>query len=311
MSYNAWKDGVYHTRIAPSPTGDMHMGTARTAYFNWLIARSSGGRFILRIDDTDLDRSDDSKANDIIKVMDWLGLDYDQIVYQSNRFDRYHQIANALLKQGWASKDGDAIRLCDARDVPIQDNAWYDSIAKSIRIDDKDRDYFGNMVIIKSDGSPTYNFASVIDDIDLGINYVVRGVDHISNTSKQVMLGQLLLILNTQQPGLFERSLSGPKYAHIGLLFKDKKKLSKRHGAASMMSYIDQGIDPDAMLNFLLRLGWGPTVDDKSTAILTKDRSLELFISGGKMKSSKANVDLQKLASFDRKYKGRKKNGQL
>lgn len=311
MSYNAWKDGVHNTRIAPSPTGDMHMGTARTAYFNWLVARSSGGKFILRIDDTDLDRSDDSKTNDIIKVMDWMGLDYDQIVYQSDRFDRYHQVANALIKQGWAVKDGDAIRLCDARDVPIQGNAWYDNIAKSIRIDDKDRDYFGSMVIIKSDGSSTYNFASVIDDIDFKINYVIRGVDHISNTSKQILLYQLLAMLHTQQSDIFERDIFSPSYAHVGLLFKDKKKLSKRHGAASMMSYIDQGIDPDAMLNFLLRLGWGPTVDDKSTAVLPRDRALDLFLAGGKMKSSKANVDLQKLASFDRKYKGRKRNGQL
>lgn len=302
---------VYNTRIAPSPTGDMHMGTARTAYFNWLIARATGGKFILRIDDTDLDRSDDSKTGDIIQVMDWLGLDYDQIVYQSDRFDRYHQIANAMIAHGFAVRDGDAVRLNGLGQVPIQGDIWHDNIAGNIRIDDKDRDYFDNMVIIKSDGSPTYNFASVIDDIDYNITYVVRGVDHLKNTAKQAMLYQALLTLYTQDPDTFQKAPSSPNYAHVSLLFKDGKKLSKRHGAASMIGYIDQGIDPDAMLNFLLRLGWGPRVDDKSTAILTRDRALELFVTGGKMRSSKTNVDLQKLASFDRKYKGRKKNGQL
>jgi glutamyl/glutaminyl-tRNA synthetase len=302
---------MFNTRIAPSPTGDMHMGTARTAYFNWLIARSTGGKFILRIDDTDLDRSDSSKTDDILKVMDWLGLDYDELVYQSDRFDRYSQIADALIAHGFAVKDGDAVRLNQLHNTPILGNVWHDNIAGNIRIDDKDRDYFNDMVIIKSDGSPTYNFASVIDDIDYNISYVVRGVDHLNNTAKQVMLYQALLALSTQDDALFVRTISSPNYAHVSLLFKDKKKLSKRHGAASMIGYMDRDYDPDAVLNFLLRLGWGPRVDDKSTAILTRQRSLELFVDGGRMKSSQANVDLQKLDSFDRKHKGRKRSGQL
>jgi glutamyl-tRNA synthetase len=303
---------MFNTRIAPSPTGDMHMGTARTAYFNWLAARSTGGKFILRIDDTDLDRSDSSKTDDILKVMDWLKLDYDEIIYQSDRFDRYKQIADTLVIHDLAVSDGNAIRLNQLRDIPIQNNVWHDELAGDISIDDSDRSYFNNMVIFKSDGSPTYNFASVVDDIDYNINHVIRGVDHIKNTAKQVMLYQALSILSARlNKSLFDREVSIPLYTHVGLLFKDNKKLSKRHGAASMIGYMNNGYDLDAMLNFLLRLGWGPIIDDKSTTILTRDRALELFVDGGNMRSSNANIDLQKLDSFNRKYIGRKKNGQL
>ncbi len=282
-----------NTRIAPSPTGDMHMGTARTAYFNWLVARSTGGKFILRIDDTDQARNDDSKAQDIITVMDWLGLDYDEIHYQSKRLDMYRSIAGNLVSAGLAKVDDGCVRL----DNPSFDGAnkiWNDKISGDIKVVDQDMKYISTMVLIKSDGTPTYNFANVIDDYMIEIDYVIRGVDHQKNTSKQVMLAQLL-------------AYDIPSYAHLGLLFKDKKKLSKRDGASSMMSYMEQGVDPDAMLNFLLRLGWGPTVDDKTTKIIDRDRALELFVDGGKMRGSPANIDLVKLASFDRKYKGRKR----
>lgn len=221
---------MFNTRIAPSPTGDMHMGTAITAYFNWLAARSTGGKFILRIDDTDLDRSDSSKTDDILKVMDWLKLDYDEIIYQSDRFDRYKQIADTLVIHDLAVSDGNAIRLNQLRDIPIQNNVWHDELAGDISIDDSDRSYFNNMVIFKSDGSPTYNFASVVDDIDYNINHVIRGVDHIKNTAKQVMLYQALSILSARlNKSLFDREVSIPLYTHVGLLFKDNKKLSKHH----------------------------------------------------------------------------------
>lgn len=293
---------MYNTRIAPSPTGDFHMGTARTAYFNWLVARATGGKFILRIDDTDLNRNDQSKIDDIFRVMDWLGLDYDEVVYQSQRIKRYRACADLLIDYKAAKHHDGAIILdldlypkySDLKNITTR---WFDEIAGEILITEQDFNYIKNMPLIKKDGMPTYNFASIVDDIDFKINYIIRGVDHQKNTSKQVVL----------QNVIFPDYSRGQYYAHVGLLTKDKKKLSKRDGAASMISYMNAGYDPDAMLNFLLRLGWGPTKDDKSTAIIDRDMALKLFLNHGKMKNSPANIDLAKLDSFDKKYKARKK----
>ncbi len=282
-----------NTRIAPSPTGSMHMGTARTAYFNWLAAKASGGQFLLRIDDTDLQRNDLSKIDDIFQIMDWLGLDYDLVVKQSDRLERYNQIADQLIQNNFAQISDGAIRLSINNFDDFQ-KSWVDQIVGSIGIGKEDLDYISNMVLIKSDGSPAYNFASAIDDIDFKIDYVIRGNDHTKNTAKQLFIYYLLQV-------------DIPKYAHLGLLTKDKKKLSKRDGASSMLYYRDAGYDADAMLNFLLRLGWGPKIDDKTTALISKEQALKLFLDGGKMKASAAEVDFQKLDSFDRKYKGRKK----
>tara|TARA_R110002110_G_scaffold367611_1_gene577396 strand:- start:134 stop:961 length:828 start_codon:yes stop_codon:yes gene_type:complete len=273
------------------------MGTARTAYFNWLAARSTGGKFILRIDDTDLERNDESKTDDIISVMNWLGLDYDQLAKQSDRNERYSEVANQLIYNEVAKRLDDGSVVLDILPTSILVEHWNDWIAGEINIGKRDYEYISTMPLIKRNGTPTYNFANVVDDIDFGINLVIRGSDHQKNTGKQVVLYNLL-------------GAKLPKYAHAGLLFKDKKKLSKSDGAASMIGYMEAGIDPDAMLNFLLRLGWGPRVDDKSTSILSRQRALELFLNEGKMKASPANIDLQKLSSFDRKYKGRKRNGQ-
>ena len=299
---------MYRTRIAPSPTGDMHLGTARTAYFNWLVAKASGGELILRIDDTDIGRSDESKIRDIYTVMGWLSLDYSLLVRQSYRFDRYRQVASALVDDGFATKQDDGATLLSLEDYwkLACGETWKDEISDKIKITDDDFKYVSTMPIIKSDGSPTYNFASVVDDIDFEINYVIRGVDHLKNTSKQVILYCVLRILQAHSRELFDVAIVLPKYAHVGLLFKDNKKLAKRDGAASMISYMDSGIDPEAMLNFLLRLGWGPTVDDKYTAVIPRDKAIQLFLDGGNMRNSPANIDLQKLKSFDRKYKGRK-----
>lgn len=289
------------TRIAPSPTGDMHLGTARTAYFNWLAARASGGSFILRIDDTDINRSDPKFSQVILDTMIWLGLDYDNLIYQSKRFDVYRDIADKLLKNGQAQNIDNAIVLSPIHPENISDS-WYDDIAGSIIISDDDKTLIKNgIVLIKSDGSPTYHFASVVDDIQFGINFVIRGKDHTTNTARQVVLYNCLKFV------LHDYNYSLPSYAHIGLIRKDGAKLSKRDGAASMLWYKQQGYDPDAMLNFMARLGWGPTVDDKTTAILPKQRMLELFLSGGKMKNSDANMDTKKLDSYDRKYKTLKK----
>ncbi|MFA5490058.1 MAG: glutamate--tRNA ligase family protein [Candidimonas sp.] len=279
---------TYITRIAPSPTGDMHLGTARTAYFNWLAARSTGGKFILRIDDTDLERSKDEHISQIIDVLDWLNLDYDLFVRQSSRLDRYTIVANELIKNGHAMiVDGNAIAL------KYPDNmirSWTDTVCGDVDITDKSRSIIHGLILIKSNGMPTYHFASVVDDIDFGVNFIIRGVDHVSNTALHAaiyhVLGQKL-----------------PKMAHVGLILKDKKKLSKRDGAASMLSYRDQGIDPDAMLNFMLRLGWGPQNENKSHAIIDRKKALDLFLDHGNMRPTNSNMDSNHLSSYDKKYK--------
>lgn len=281
------------TRIAPSPTGDMHLGTARTAYFNWLIARATGGRFILRIDDTDQDRNVQGCIDDILRVMDWLGLDYDAIHYQSQRLDLYATVAQRLLDDGQADYVDGALRFRP----DVRRDSWTDQIAGTIAITDTSWSHTEGLVLVRSNGVPTYNFASVIDDIDMGITHVVRGVDHTANTGKQVVLWDHL-------------DAVPPLFSHVGLLFKNKKKLAKRDGVGSMLGLMDAGYDPDAVLDFLLRLGWGPTKDDRSVRVLPRDRALQLFVDGGRMRNTPANVDVMKLDSFDRKYKGRKRRPQ-
>lgn len=287
----------YTTRIAPSPTGDMHIGTARTAYFNWLMARASGGKFILRIDDTDLERNDQKHIDVILETMDWLGLDYDQIIYQSERFDLYRSMAYALVELRLATvlENGAVAVDLSNRDNIDMPNTWHDEIVGDINITNTNIDQTDGMILIKGDGSPGYNWASIIDDHDLEVDYVIRGQDHVTNTSNQVILYSAL-----------KGTL--PKFAHVGLIHMKKKKLSKREGAASMLQYKNDGMDPDAMLNFMLRIGWGPTVDDKSTRIIGKDRALELFLDGGKLRAAPSNMDVNALNSYDRKYKARKKN---
>jgi glutamyl-tRNA synthetase len=287
----------YNTRIAPSPTGNMHIGTARTAYFNWLASKASGGRFILRIDDTDQKRNDPAYTQVILDTMKWLGLDYDELVYQSHRFELYKTTANKLANDGWAkSQDGAMIFTLEQRrkEGYIFSPSWKDEIAGDIKITSNDLDNMEGMVLIKNDGSPSYNFCSIVDDLNLGINFIIRGVDHITNTAKQVILWDIL----SQN----ER----PKFAHVGLICVDGKPMSKRDGASSMLNYMNAGYDPDGMLNFLARLGWSPTKDDKTTSILTKEQMIEMFFSSGKMKNSSAGFDVNKLESFDRKYKSRK-----
>ncbi len=282
----------YTTRIAPSPTGDMHIGTARTAYFNFLAARASGGKFILRIDDTDLKRNDSKYTDVILETLDWLGLDYDQLVYQSQRFDRYMEVAHKLINNDQATElENGAIGLF----TDMIPNEWIDEIFGKMVVSDQEKDFSSGLILIKGDGSPSYHFASVIDDMDFGVNFIIRGQDHIQNTTKQISLFKNL-------------DADIPKFAHVGLIHLKKKKLSKRDGAASMLQYKKNGIDPDAMLNFMLRIGWGPTIDDKSTRILGRDRALELFLDGGKMRAASSNMDINTLNSYDRKYKGRKKN---
>lgn len=273
------------TRIAPSPTGYMHLGTARTAYFNWLAAKSVGGHFTLRIDDTDMARSEDKYTDAIFASMESLGLDYDAVFFQSKRGTVYRDYLDILQEKGKiAFKDG--AYFLNTENMPTH---WTDEIAGPIAISPADMEFLKALVLFKSDGTPTYNFASVIDDIDTGINCVIRGVDHISNTPKQIAIYNAL-------------DVPLPKYYHVGLILgPDGKKLSKRHGASSVVDYADY--DTNALLNLMLRMGWGPIKDDKSTAIITKGDALSLFWEGGKLRSAPSKLDMAKLEWYNKKYK--------
>lgn len=294
----------YVTRIAPSPTGMMHIGTARTAWFNWLAARATGGKFILRMDDTDAERNQTEAEQPIFDGLEWLGLNYDEFIRQSDRAAIYQNYANILLDSGSAfHADNGAIML---RWHAFQPRSWEDTIAGSIAISDKAvEEIDGKLCLIRGGeklGQATYQFASIVDDYVSGVNFIIRGTDHIANTAKQAAIWHAIADGIAEEKPL-------PKFAHIGLIFKDKKKMSKRDGAASVLDYRANGYDPDGILNFLLRLGWGPKVDDKASTFMDRSRATELFLTGGAMKSSNANFDTQKLDFYDRSYKRMKANG--
>lgn len=294
----------YVTRIAPSPTGMMHIGTARTAWFNWLAARATGGKFILRMDDTDAERNQTEAEQPIFDGLEWLGLNYDEFIRQSDRSAIYKNYANILLDSGSAfHADNGAIML---RWHKFQPRSWEDTIAGSIAISDKAvEEIDGKLCLIRGGeklGQATYQFASIVDDYVSGVNFIIRGTDHIANTAKQAAIWHAIADGIAEEKPL-------PKFAHIGLIFKDKKKMSKRDGAASVLDYRANGYDPDGILNFLLRLGWGPKIDDKASTFMDRSRATELFLTGGAMKSSNANFDTQKLDFYDRSYKRMKANG--
>ncbi len=239
-------------RFAPSPTGYLHIGGARTALFNWLFARHHNGVFILRIEDTDIKRSEDKYLKEILDSLKWLGLDWDEGPYfQSKRFDLYKEYAERLIKQGDAyltseeGKEGktQAVRFKISREIVYIDDLIHGRIQFDNSLIEDD------LVIMKSDGSPTYNFACVIDDATLGITHVIRGDDHISNTPKQIPLYKAL-------------GFDTPEFAHIPLILgEDRSRLSKRQGAVSVTSYKEEGYLPEAVVNHLALLGWSPGGD--------------------------------------------------
>lgn len=292
----------YVTRIAPSPTGIFHTGTARTALLCYLAARSSGGKFILRIDDTDASRNDDSAVAIIFDALNWLGLDYDDLFYQSKRADVYARARDCLLASDLAYRDGDAIRLR----LPDLPDAWTDDVKGDIRITDHDKGLIDGLVLFRSDGSPTYHFASTVDDYDMGINFVIRGVDHINNTPKHVAI-RTSLINSGFVPACTSDFL---KYAHVGLMDVigpdgKRKKMSKRDNDASLLRFRDAGYFSDAIIDFLMRgKGWAHTAHDfdKQNPMITLSDAIRHF-PDGKLKASPSLFDAAALAKADRKFK--------
>ena len=230
-------------RFAPSPTGYLHVGGARTALFNWLYARKTGGTFLLRIEDTDKERSSDQHTQIILDGLTWLGLDWDeQLVFQGANLPNHRAVADQLRESGHAYDEDGALRLR----MPHDEIAWVDAVYGHISFQGKD---IKDWIILRSDGTPTYNFAVVCDDIAMRITQVMRGEDHISNTPKQIAVYRAL-------------GTAPPTFAHVPMIHgQDGKKLSKRHGATAVGDYRNLGILPGAMRNFLSLLGWAPGGD--------------------------------------------------
>jgi len=240
---------MVRVRFAPSPTGYLHIGSVRTALFNWLYARSQNGVFILRVEDTDKKRSSDVYLEEIMQDLKWLGLNWDEGPYfQAKRFDIYSSYAGKFLEKGLAYKDGEAVIF----KIPHEKVKIYDLVHGEIEVDNS---LIDDLVLVKSDGTPTYNFACVVDDIEMQITHVIRGDDHISNTNKQMALYNAL-------------GVKPPKFAHIPLILgPDKAPLSKRFGAVSISEYRETGYLPQAMVNYLSLLGWSPGDDREFMAV--------------------------------------------
>lgn len=252
-------------RFAPSPTGALHVGGGHTALFNWLWARHMGGRFILRIEDTDRERSTKEYEDTIMSGMRWLGLDWDEgpdiggdygPYRQSERLDLYHKYAEQLVEEGKAYREGTAVIFRTPQGAPLVfDDVVYGRIEVL-------SDTLKDTVLIKSDGMPTYNYAVVVDDHCMAITHVIRGEDHISNTPKQLLLFDAL-------------GWEYPIFGHLPMILgKDKKKLSKRHGATSVYEFRDMGYMPDSVFNFLALLGWSA---GENKEVFSREEAVSLF----------------------------------
>ena len=268
-------------RFAPSPTGALHIGGARTALYNWLLARGSGGTFILRIEDTDRERSTPENVEQILDALRWLELDCDEGPYsQAERAERHREEIARLVAGEHAYEDDGAVRLR----VPKEgETVVEDAIRGTVTFEHAAIDDF---VIARSDGSPLYNLAVAVDDRDMGVTHVVRGEDHLSNTPRQIMVF---------------RALGGepPAYAHLPLLLgPDGKKLSKRHGAASVQELREQGYLAEAVRNYIALLGWGY---DDTTTFFTTEELIERF-SLERVSRAPAVFDEQKLRWMNGRY---------
>jgi glutamyl-tRNA synthetase len=265
-------------RFAPSPTGFLHIGGVRTALFNWLFARHEGGDFHLRIENTDTGREVAEATDQILESFRWLGLHWDgEVTFQLDRMERCQEEAKRLLAEGKAYEDEGAIRI-KMPDEGVTD--WDDLIRGRIEYANEELD---DLVAIRSDGRPTYNFASPVEDWLDGITHVVRGDDHISNTPKQIHILEAL-------------GAPVPRYGHVpSILGADGKKLSKRHGAIGVQEFRDEGYIPEALVNYLALLGW--SYDDK-TEIMTVDELVDRFTLD-RIGAAPATFDYQKLEHFN------------
>lgn len=308
-------------RFAPSPTGSLHIGGARTAVFNWLFARHMNGDFLVRIEDTDPERSRGDLANAILEDLRWLGMESDEpIVYQSDRLDEYHKLADALVERGAAYRDytpperleamreqarlrgevslqfrveREKVHLRECRDeepyavrflAPDDDIVFSDGVHGEVRFRGAALDDF---VLLRRDGSPTYHLSVVADDHAMGITDVIRGDDHISNTPKQLLIYRAM-------------GWEPPRFAHVPLILgPDKKRLSKRHGATSVGEYRHKGYLPDAVFNFIALLGWSPGKGDRE--ILSRTELVQAFSTEGINRSS-AVFDEAKLVWMNGEY---------
>jgi len=303
------------TRIAPSPTGFLHLGTARTALYSWAFARHHGGEFVLRIEDTDVARSTQDSVDQILASMKWLGLDYDEgPIYQMQRVDRYREVVARMLDEGtayrcyctpaeleamrdaqraqgikthydgrWRPEPGKALPAVPAGVEPVirfrnpQDGAvtWNDLVKGPITISNHEID---DLVIVRADGVPTYNFCVVVDDWDMAISHVFRGDEHVNNTPWQINIFRAL-------------GAPLPLFGHLPIILGDDgQKLSKRRGAVSVIEYRDDGYLPDGMVNYLARLGWSHGDEE----LFTRAQLVEWF-DGSHLSKSPAQWDVAKL----------------
>jgi glutamyl-tRNA synthetase len=309
---------MIRTRFAPSPTGYLHIGGARTALFSWAFARNQGGKFILRIEDTDIERSSQQSVQAILDGMAWLGLDYDEgPYYQMQRLSRYQEVAEQLLKKNlayccYASREElDTLREQQraAGLKPRYDGRWRDSkqtppagIKPVVRLKTPLEGYaafddlvkgkiavanheLDDLVLLRSDGTPTYNFGVVLDDLDMGITHVVRGDDHVNNTPRQINILRAL-------------DAPIPEYAHVPMILgADGERLSKRHGAVSVTHYRDQGYLPEALINYLARLGWSHGDEE----IFSQEQLVEWFDLSA-INRSPAKFNPEKLSWLNQQY---------
>jgi glutamyl-tRNA synthetase len=307
------------TRFAPSPTGYLHIGGARTALFCWLYARRHGGRFVLRVEDTDRERSTPEAINAILEGMSWLGIDYDEgPLYQTERFARYGEVIDRMLEEGTAYRcycsrerldqlradqqarkvkpryDGRCRHLterpADAEGDPVirfrQPHEGHtvvdDQVKGRVAFDNAELD---DLIIARADGSPTYNFVVVVDDMDMGISHVIRGDDHLNNSARQANILKAL-------------GVEPPVYAHVPMILDAQgKKLSKRTGAASVMEYRDAGYLPEAVINYLVRLGWAHGDQE----VFTLDELIEYF-DIGEINHSASSLNPSKLDWLNQHY---------
>ena len=306
------------TRFAPSPTGYLHIGGVRTALYSWLYARHHQGKFVLRIEDTDRERSTQESVEAILQGMQWLGLDYDEgPYYQTQRFDRYKEVIQQLLDNDLAyrcycsKEELDAMRQQQQKNKqkprydgryrdfkgavptgidpvirfknPLEGKVVIDDLVLGkITIDNKELD---DLIIARSDGTPTYNFTVVVDDMDMNISHVIRGDDHVNNTPRQINM-------------LYALGATLPTYAHVPMILGgDGKRMSKRHGAVSVSMYAEQGYLPQALLNYLVRLGWAHGDQE----IFSIDEMIQLF-SLEHVNKSAATFDLDKLQWLNQHY---------